>query len=215
MCREADHGITGTGAGAAALAGGVGVGGRADRYASSGRRVPGQEGGAVAPFTDRLGPLVAPPFEPMPKRLAGVGSGEHGDDRGDAQIGQRIRLRGVVGREVDREPGLDGGEDQPPVLDGDGSVAEDRLVGEGDDGLGGVGGDELVEQLAVDLGAVAGQIAGLGVAPQMAGAERCDFGAEFRPGPAGGTAGYAIPMQAEGAGFGVAAMFVESAAGPA
>jgi hypothetical protein len=43
-------------------------------------------------------------------------------------------------------------------------VAEDGLVGEGDCVFAGVGGDELVEERAVDLGPVSGEVACLGVA---------------------------------------------------
>src|SRR6266481_383528 len=41
-------------------------------------------------------------------------------------------MYGVVGREIDREAGLDGRGDQAPVLDSDWVVAEDGLVDEGD-----------------------------------------------------------------------------------
>ena len=68
VCREGDHGVSRLGAGAAALAGGVRVGRRADRDAPSRRRVPRQGGDAVAPFGDRLGPLVGPAFRPPPHR---------------------------------------------------------------------------------------------------------------------------------------------------
>ena len=60
-------------------------------------------------------------------------------------------MRGVVGRQVDREPGLDGRSDQAPVLDSDGVVAEDGLMGEGDRVLIGTGCDELFEERTVDL----------------------------------------------------------------
>ena len=79
-------------------------------------------------------------------------------------------------------------------------------MGEGDDGLAAVGGDELVEELGVDLRSVAGQVAGLRVAPRTTGAECRDFGAELRPRPASGTMRDALPMEAEGADFGVAAI---------
>src|SRR6478736_4605704 len=108
-------------------------------------------------------------------------------------------MRGVVGRQVDREPGLDGRSDQAPVLDSDGVVAEDGLMGEGDRVFAGVGVDELVEERVVDLSSVSRQVAGLGITPQTAGPKRRDLRAELRPGPAGETAGYAIPMQGEGA----------------
>ena len=79
----------------------------------------------------------------MPDRFARVVSGKHGHDRGDAQFDQSIRMRGVVGREVQRETGLDGLCYQAPVLDSDIMVAKDGLVGEGNCVLAGVGGDEL------------------------------------------------------------------------
>ena len=65
----------------------------------------------------------------MPNRTACVSSGEHGHDRGDPQLGQYIRMRGVVGREIDREAGLDSRGDQAPVLNGDMFVAEDPACG--------------------------------------------------------------------------------------
>jgi hypothetical protein len=73
-----------------------------------------------------------------------VGSGQHGYDGCNTQFGQPIRMSGVIGRQVDLEPGLDGRSDKAPVFDGDRIVAEDGLVGEGDCVLAGVGGDELV-----------------------------------------------------------------------
>src|ERR1700738_5702073 len=91
-------------------------------------------------------------------------------------------MRGVIGREIDREAGLDSCGDQAPVLNGDMFVAEDGLVGKSDHLLASVGGDELVEELAVDLRAVSGEVACLSVTPQTAGPERCDLGAELRPG---------------------------------
>ena len=81
-------------------------------------------------------------------------------------------MRGVVGRQIDREPGLGGRSDQKPVLPCESVVAEDGLVGEGDDVLAGIGGDELFEERTVDLWAVSWQVAGLGVTPQTARAER-------------------------------------------
>jgi hypothetical protein len=63
---------------------------------------------------------------------------------------------GIVGRQIDREAGFDGRSDPAPVLDGNRIVAEDGLVGESDCVLAGVGGDELVEERAVDLGPVSG-----------------------------------------------------------
>jgi hypothetical protein len=44
----------------------------------------------------------------MPDCAARIGAGKHGHDRGYAQFGQLIRMRGVIGRQVDREAGLDG-----------------------------------------------------------------------------------------------------------
>jgi hypothetical protein len=58
-------------------------------------------------------------------------------------------------------------------------ITEDGLVGEGDSVLAGVGRDELVEELAVDLWTIPWQIACLGVAPESTGWERCDLGAEL------------------------------------
>jgi len=151
----------------------------------------------------------------MPNRFARIAPGEHGHDGGDAQFGQPVRMRGVVGRQVDREAGLDGRSEQTPVLDSDKIVAEDGLVGEGDGILAGVGSDELTEQLTVDLRTVSRQVACLCIAPQAARPERRDLGAELRPGTTGKTAGYAIPVDGESAGFGVTAFFLECAARPA
>ena len=67
------------------------------------------------------------------------------------------------------KPALTTGGDQMPVLDSDGFVAENGLVSEGDHAFAGVGGDELVEECAVDRRTIAGQVAGLRVAPQTAG----------------------------------------------
>src|SRR5712671_1792199 len=61
--RETDYGIPNAGAGSAGLAGGVRIGGGADRDASSGRRVSRHRGRAVTPVADRLGPLIAPSLE--------------------------------------------------------------------------------------------------------------------------------------------------------
>jgi len=47
------------------------------------------------------------PTKPVPDCAARVSSAQYGDDSSDAQIGQLIRVRGVVGRQVDREPGVD------------------------------------------------------------------------------------------------------------
>ena len=115
----------------------------------------------------------------MPNRFACVGSGEHGYHGGYPQIGQSVRMCGVVGREIDREAGLDGRNDEAPVFDSDRIIAEDRLVGEGDRVFVGVGGDELLEERAVNLRTVSGEIACLGVAPETAGPERRDLGAEL------------------------------------
>ena len=79
----------------------------------------------------------------MPNRFARVGSGENGHDRGDPQFGQPVRMRGVVGRQVDREPGFDSLCDDALVRDYDQLVAFDGLVRERDDIPAGVGGDEL------------------------------------------------------------------------
>jgi hypothetical protein len=151
----------------------------------------------------------------VPNGAARVGSGEHGHDGGDPQVGQPVRVCGVVGRKIDREPGLEGRGDQAPVLDSDGVVAEEGLVGKGDGVLAAVGGDELLEEPTVNPRAISRQVTCLGIAPQTAGPKRCDTRAELRPGPASWTAGYAISVHGEGAGFGVAAILVERAAGPA
>src|SRR5271165_5452334 len=124
-------------------------------------------------------------------------------------------MRGVIGREIDREAGLDSRGDQAPVLGSDRVASEDGLMGKSDHLLAGVGGDELVEELAVDLRTVSGKVACLGVAPQTAGPERCDLGAELRPGATSHALGNSVPVQGESAGFSVAAILVECAAGPA
>src|SRR5438270_771831 len=62
---------------------------------------------------------------------------------------------------------------------------------------------------------VAGQIAGLGVAPQGSFGERCDLFAELLPGPAARALRHAGPEMAEGAVEGVTALSIERAAGPA
>jgi hypothetical protein len=128
MGRESNHGVPDSGAGAAGLAGRVRICGRADRYSPSGRRLPRQNGRAITPLADRLGPLIAPCLEPMPNRFARVGSGEHGHGGGDAQVGQAVRMCGVIGREIDGEAGLDSCSDQTAVLDYDGVVTKNRLV---------------------------------------------------------------------------------------
>jgi hypothetical protein len=79
----------------------------------------------------------------------------------------------------------------------------------------GVGGDELFEELTVDLRTVSWQIACLGISPKTARPKRRDLAAELGPGPAGETVGYAIPVHAEGAGFRIATIVVERAARPA
>src|SRR5271163_1413076 len=114
MSGKAYHGIPNPGAGAAALTRRVRVRRRADRYSPSGRRVPRQRNLAITPFADRFGPLVPPPLEPVSVRFPGISSGENGHNRGDPQFGQPIRMRGVVGRQVDREAGLDSRNDQAP-----------------------------------------------------------------------------------------------------
>jgi hypothetical protein len=80
----------------------------------------------------------------------------------------------IVGREIDREAGLDGRSDQAPILDGD-RIVEDGFVGEGDSVLADVGGDELFEERTVDFGPVSREIACLGIALQAARPERRDF----------------------------------------
>jgi hypothetical protein len=120
--------------------------------------MPWQRNRAIAPFADRLGPLIAPSLEPVPNCAARVGSGENGHNGGDPQFGQRIRMRGVIGRQVDREAGIDGRNDQAPVLDNDRVVAEGGLVGKGDDVLASVGGDELSKERTVDLWAISWQV---------------------------------------------------------
>ena len=67
-------------------------------------------------------------------------------------------MRGVVGRQVDREPGLDGRSDQAPVLVSGRILAEHGLVGEGDDVLAGIGGDELFEECTVYLCTMSRQV---------------------------------------------------------
>ena len=212
MGREADHRIPNLGASTAALAGRVRIRRGADRYTLSGGRIPRQRSRAVAPFADCLGPLIPPSLEPVPDCAARISSGKHGHDGGDSQVCQPVRVSGVVARQVDREPGFDGGSDQATVLISDRIVAEDRLVSEGDHVLAGIGGDEFLEERAVDLRTMSGQVACLDIAPQTTGPERRNLGAELRPGPAGETVGYALPMNAKRAGFSVAAVLVQSAA---
>jgi hypothetical protein len=74
---------------------------------------------------------------------------------------------GVIGRKVDHEAGFDSRGDQAPVLDGDRVATEDGLMGKSDHLLAGVGGDEVVEELAVDLRTVSGKVACLAVAPRI------------------------------------------------
>jgi hypothetical protein len=120
VSRKADHGLPYSGAGAAALAGSVRVGRGTDRDPRSSWCEPRQQGCPVAPFGNRLGPLVLPFLVSVPNRTARISSGEHSHDRSDLQLGQCIRMRGVIGRQVDQEPGLDSRGDQAPVLSGDG-----------------------------------------------------------------------------------------------
>src|SRR5580704_5219984 len=101
MGRKTDHGVSNTGTGTAGLAGRVRIRRRANRYSPSGRGVPRQRRRSITPLTDRLGPLIAPSLEPVPDSATRVISGEHGHDGGDPQIGQLVRMRGVVGRKVD------------------------------------------------------------------------------------------------------------------
>jgi hypothetical protein len=72
---------------------------RPSRRPSSGRRVSRHQGRAVTPVADCLSPLIAPSLEPMPNRAPGISSG-------DPQVGQPVRMGGGVGREIDREAGL-------------------------------------------------------------------------------------------------------------
>jgi len=118
----------------------------------------------------------------VPNCATRVGTGEDGHDGGDPQFGQPVRMRGVVGRQVDREPGLNCRSNQAPVLDRDSIVAEDGLVGESDDVLAGVGGDELLKERTVDRGTISRQVAGLRIPPETTGPKRRNFGAELRPG---------------------------------
>jgi hypothetical protein len=101
--RKTDHGIPNPGTGTAGLAGCVRICGRADRYSPSGGRIPRQRGRTITPFADRLGPLIAPSLEPVSNCAASIGSSEHGHDGGNPQLGQPVRMRGIVGREIDRE----------------------------------------------------------------------------------------------------------------
>jgi hypothetical protein len=55
--------------------------------------------------------------------MPGIDMGEHGYHRGDTKRRQLVRMRGVVGREIDHEPSLDRRSDQPPVVDSDGITA--------------------------------------------------------------------------------------------
>ena len=111
----------------------------------------------------------------MPNCATRVGSGEHGHDGGDAQFGQPVRIRGVVGRQVNREAGLDGRSEQTPVLDSGGVVAKDGLVREGDHMLAGVGSDELFEERTVDLRTISRQVACLGITPKTSGPSAATF----------------------------------------
>ena len=102
-----------------------------------------------------------------------------------------------------------------PVLGSDRIITEDGLVGEGDRLLAGVGGDELLEERAVDCRTISGQVAGLGIAPQTAAPQCRDLDAERRPGPAYRPVGNTIPVHGKRPRFGVAAILEEHAAGPA
>jgi Rieske [2Fe-2S] domain len=73
--------------------------------------------------------ILGTTFKPVANRAAGIGSGQHGHHGGDPQLGQPVRMCGVVGRKIDREAGLDGCGDQAPVLDSDRVVAEGRACG--------------------------------------------------------------------------------------
>src|SRR6516162_6732120 len=184
--------------GPTSLARGIPIRGRADRNPSPGVRVPRQQSRPVTPFRDRLGRLIAASLEPVPNGAARIGSGEHGDNGGDPGSAS-LSACGVLGRQIDRERGLDSRRDQVPVLDGDSVVAEHGLVGEGDNLLAGIGGDEFFKHRAVDLCAVLRQITSLRIPPQTPGPKRCNFGTELRPAVACQAAGYAIPMHGEGA----------------
>ena len=87
---------------------------------------------------------------------------------------------GLSARQVDREPGVYGRRDKAPISDSDMVFAEHRLVGKGDDVLADVGDDELFEELCVDFRAISGQVAGLGIASETAGAE-CPGTLEYLP----------------------------------
>jgi hypothetical protein len=106
MSWETDHGIPNAGAGSASLAGGIRIGSRTDRYPPSGRCVPWQGCRPVTPFADRLGPLIAPSFEPMPNRMARMSSGKHGHYGRDAQFGELIRMCGIVGHRFTVSPAV-------------------------------------------------------------------------------------------------------------
>jgi hypothetical protein len=183
MSGKANHGIPDPGAGTAGLAGRVRVRRRAHRNAPSGGRIPRQRSRAVAPFANRLGPLIPSSLEPVPNCATRISSGEYRHDGGDPQFGQSVRMSGVVGRQVNREAGFDCRSDQAPVLDSDRVVAQDGLVGEGDHILAGVGSDEPFEARTVDLRAISRQVACLGITPKTSRPERRNLGAELGPGP--------------------------------
>ena len=133
MGRKADHGIPNAGTGAAALAGRVGICRRADRYSPSGRRMPRQRSRAVAPFADRLGPLIPPSLEPVPDSAARIEARASTVTTG--AIPNSASLSACAGLSADRlivNPALMAVSDQAPVLDSDRVVAKDGLVREGD-----------------------------------------------------------------------------------
>jgi hypothetical protein len=106
---EANHGIPNPRTGATGLARRGRICRRTECNLPSGWRIARQRGGSISPFTDGLGPLIAPSLEPALDCSARICTGEHGHDWGDPQFGQPIRVRGVVGRQIDREPGRGGG----------------------------------------------------------------------------------------------------------
>jgi hypothetical protein len=104
---KTDHSIPNPGTGPTGFAGRVRIRCRTNCYSPSGGRIPRQRSRAIPPFADCFGPLIAPSLEPVPNRFARVGAGEYGHDGGDPQLGQPVRMRGIVGREIDREASLD------------------------------------------------------------------------------------------------------------
>ena len=93
----------------------------------------------------------------MPDCATRVSSGQHGHDGGDPQVNQLVRVGEVIGREINRETGLDGRGDEATVLHNDSIVAEDGLVGESYRIFAGVGIDELFEELPSTLGPYPGK----------------------------------------------------------